>query len=223
MRLIYIDDSGSEPAGIVVYGWVEVDEAGWRQGLGSWLDWREAQWLEHRVGKTVEIHSTSFVNGRGRPSLDDAWNASKAARRAAFDDAFARLARGPHLEVGAVYSRTTKRRGDYRAEKMRVYAELVALLDARCAHDGALGIIVMDGDGTDQGYAQAHRALRLSRRSIIEDPLFQHSNRSHWLQMADMIAYAAYQEVLAEPAKAFAHHWFPMLRGVDVLGGPRQV
>lgn len=41
--------------------------------------------------------------------------------------------------------------------------------------------------------------------------------------MADMVAYSAYQEVLAHPAKAFSHHWYPRFRTQDVLGGPWQV
>ncbi len=35
-----------------------------------------------------------------------------------------------------------------------------------------------------------------------------------------MVAYSAYQQVLAHPWKSFARHWYPMLRGNDVLGGP---
>lgn len=221
--MFYVDDSGAEPTGFVVFAWVEVDARAWRHGLGRWLDWRESLWERHRVGKTYEIHSTSFVNGRGRPSADDEWNASKAARRAAFDDAFAGLAASPHLRVGCVYSHTTARRRDYRAEKMRVYGRLVALLDERLAHEGELGLVVMDGDGTDDGYVAAHRALRLSRRHVIEDPMFQHSSGSHWLQIADMLAYAGYHEVLREPTRSFAHDWYPTLRGIDVLGGPLRV
>jgi hypothetical protein len=39
-------------------------------------------------------------------------------------------------------------------------------------------MIVMDGNGEDPAYYDAHRGLRLARRRIIEDPLFQHSHRS---------------------------------------------
>lgn len=127
------------------------------------------------------------------------------------------------LRVGAVYGRTSGRRGDYRDERMRVYAELVRLLADRLLDEGERALVVMDGDGSDTGYVTAHRALRLSRRRVLEDPMFQHFDRSQWLQMADMVAYSAYQEVLAHPSKSFAHDWYPMLRGNDVLGGPWRV
>ncbi|WP_409483022.1 DUF3800 domain-containing protein [Arsenicicoccus dermatophilus] len=223
MRLVYVDDSGAEISGIVAYSWVELVDGDWSIALGRWLDWRDLLWERHQIGKAVEIHSTSFVNGRGRPSLNDEWNASKARRRAVFVQGLDAIAGAGCLRVGTVYARTTGRRGDYRAERLRVYGELVSVLDGHLAGAGELGIVVMDGDGTDTGYLGAHRALRLRTRRIVEDPMFQHSSRSQWLQMADMVAYSAYQEILQEPAKAFAHGWYSRLREIDVLGGPLAV
>lgn len=223
MRLVYVDDSGAEISGIASFGWIEVPEQAWSSVLGTWLDYREELWRHHGVGKTVEIHSTSFTNGRGRPSCNDQFNASKAARRRVFEQGLGVLAARPEVHVGSVYGRTTGRRSDFRDERMRVYQQLVLLLDERMQRRGERALVVMDGDGTDSGYAVAHRALRRSTRHVVEDPLFQHSDRSHWLQMADMVAYSAYQEVLAHPAKAFSHQWYPRFRAQDVLGGPSQV
>lgn len=223
MRLVYVDDSGTEISGIACFSWIEVPEQVWSPVLGAWLDYRDDLWRHHGVGKTVEIHSTSFTNGRGRPSCNDQFNPSKAARRRVFERGLEVLAAQSEVQVGSVYGRTTGRRGDYRDERMRVYQELVLLLDERMRFRGERALVVMDGDGTDTGYAVAHRALRRSTRHVVEDPLFQHSDRSHWLQMADMVAYSAYQEVLGHPSKAFAHDWYPRFRLQDVLGGPWQV
>ncbi|MEL4505292.1 DUF3800 domain-containing protein [Luteococcus sp. H138] len=223
MRLVYVDDSGAERSGIASFSWVEVPEEHWARVLGCWLDYRDLLWRHHGVGKAVEIHSTSFTNGRGRPSTNDEFNASKARRRTVFAQGIDVLASDPAVQVGTVFGRTAGRASAFREERMRVYQAMVRLLDERLRSTGERALVVMDGDGTDTGYLSAHRALRRSTRHVLEDPLFQHSDRSHWLQMADMVAYSAYQEVLALPSKTYAHGWYPRLRPSDVLGGPWQV
>ncbi|MGP9613777.1 DUF3800 domain-containing protein [Brachybacterium sp. AOP42-B2-9] len=55
-----------------------------------------------------------------------------------------------------------------------------------------MGLLVMDGDGTDTSYIAAHHELPIATRSLLEDPGSQHSSRSQWVQIADLIAYAAY-------------------------------
>lgn len=223
MRMAYVDDSGSERAGLASFSWVEVDESDWSLTLGRWLDFRDWLWHDFGIGKSVELHSTEFVNGRGRPSTDDAFNASKRARRDAFEQGMKLVASLDGLVVGTVFGRTAGRRAAYREERLRVYRQLVTILDERMRNLDQRILVVMDGDGTDSGYLGAHRALRPSTRHVIEDPLFQPSDRSHWLQMADMVAYSAYQEVLALPEKSFAHGWYALLRARDVHGGPQQV
>jgi len=80
---------------------------------------------------------------------------------------------------------------------------------------------VMDGDGSDRGYLNAHRNLKLASRNIIEDPLFQAAHRSQWIQMADLVAWAAYQSILQNPKKQFAWNWYKTHLGTcDVNGGP---
>ena len=80
---------------------------------------------------------------------------------------------------------------------------------------------VMDGDGTDASYLSAHRGLAVRRRSLIEDPFFQHSARSQWVQIADLVAYAGYQSVAQLPQKKFTWHWYPSL--APALAEPMEV
>jgi hypothetical protein len=77
--------------------------------------------------------------------------------------------------------------------KAQMYAEFVLYVEKRLAVDGELGWILMDGNGTDTTYAAAHRALKLADRRVIEDPLFQGSHLSQMVQMADLVAWTAYQ------------------------------
>lgn len=82
----------------------------------------------------------------------------------------------------------------------------------------------MDGDGSDPGYAAAHRDLKLAHRRVIEDPIFLAAHASQWVQMADLVAWSAYQGLLRHPGKEFAWEWYHRhLRDVDVADGPRAI
>jgi hypothetical protein len=69
-------------------------------------------------------------------------------------------------------------------------------------------MVIMDGDGTDPTYREAHRKLKLRSRSLIEDSLFQPGRLSQWVQMADLVAYAAYMHLARIPAKEATWSWY---------------
>jgi hypothetical protein len=112
------------------------------------------------------------------------------------------------LKTGTVYRRTRARGTVYQLERNEAYEALVAHLDARVGAARELGMIFMDGDGTAAGYYNAHRVLKLAHRNIIEDPLFVPAHRSAWVQMADLVAWTAYQGLLRHPGKRFAWQWY---------------
>jgi hypothetical protein len=224
MRLFYVDDSGSDVTGYVVYSWIECDAAQWRTGLYAWLTLRKELYDRYRIPPSYELHATSFLNGRGNPSTDPAWNRSKQGRWEAARLMLSAIAACPELSVGTVYRRTGERGHAYHGHRVGVYERLVEHLDARLSADGELGMLFMDGDGSATGYYAAHRALKLSRRSVIEDPLFQASHRSQWVQMADLAAYVAFQSVLRHPAKDFCWGWYgEFLAASDRNGGPLEL
>jgi Protein of unknown function (DUF3800) len=223
LRLFYVDDSGAEVTGFATFSWIEFRLEDWKPGLRQVLDWRKALMAEHRIPPLYELHATKFANGRGNPSLDPDWNRKKSNRSLVIDDFIAFLGGCSWAGIGTVYSQTTLRRGHFAKERGRVYSELVRLIDSRLSAAGELGILVMDGDGTDDSYISAHRGLPLNTRSLIEDPVFQHSHRSQWVQLADITAYAGYQHLLQHEGKEFSWPWYPALLGRDVLGGPKAV
>lgn len=218
--MFYVDDSGSTETGLVIYSWIECVVEDWRHGLRAWLDLRKRLYTAHAIPADYELHATKFVGGRGRPSLDEAWNRSKANRSAVAEEALATIAACPQLEVGSVYRRVSRRRdyGDARAE---LYERWIDHVDHRLAGVDELGLVYVDGDGTDHRYLAAHRELKLADRHVIEDPMFQHSHRSQWVQMADLVAYAAYQHLARYDGKEFAWGWYERyLMPRDVNGGP---
>ena len=69
-RLLYVDDSGSERSGMIVYGWIECEPGRWRQALRSLLELRKELYRDHLIPPAAELHATKFLNGRSRISLE---------------------------------------------------------------------------------------------------------------------------------------------------------
>jgi hypothetical protein len=201
-KLIYVDDSGASETGFATYSFCIVVIVDWSRALAVWLQWRAHLSATKQIPKAVELHATKFVNGRGDPSLDPSWNRRKANRHRVVDDVKALLADQEWLTLGTVYSRTGARGRDFARERERVYLELIRTLDRLLASQGDHGIVVMDGDGSDDSYITAHRQLDLVTRALIEDPGFQHSHRSQWIQMADLVPTPATSTCCNIPASA---------------------
>jgi len=221
VRLFYVDDSGAEDAGVVVYSWIECSAGDWRVGLRGWLDLRKDLYVRHGIPPAYELHATKFIRGVGNPSTRAEWNRRKQNRSLVMRAALTTIGRSPVLGIGTFYRRTSERGRAYQVQREHVYDALVAQIDTRLGAAGELGMIFMDGDGTATQYYNAHRALKLAHRNVIEDPLFVPAHRSAWVQMADLVAWTAYQSILRHPGKRFAWSWYDQhLLGRDVSGGP---
>lgn len=70
-RMLYIDDSGAERDGLIVYGWIECRPERWRHALRTILQMRKGLYRDYLVPPARELHATEFINGRGRISTRD--------------------------------------------------------------------------------------------------------------------------------------------------------
>jgi hypothetical protein len=222
--MLYVDDSGSEPSGLIVYGWIECDPVRWRSALRALLDLRKELYRDHHVPPSEELHATKFVNGRTRISTAgterglEEW---KTLGRAVAVRCLEAIAACPDLRVGSVYRHTMLRGRGYHEERGRVYLDLVTLWNDQHRADGDHAFVSMDGNGTDPNYVNAHRALSLDSRHIIEDPMFHDSKRSQLVQMADLVAYTTFVSLNRHRGNEFAWDWRrEYLDGTDVNGGP---
>lgn len=228
-RLIYVDDSGSvDFGGLIVYGWVEVAPAEWAQGLRHWLDLRKELYRDFRVPTSRELHATQFVNGRSRISLDapQAYRHGPVQWKNLGRDVAVRCLSAvrdcPHLRVGAVYTHEPTGGTAYTLAKYRAYADFVAGLDAQLQRDDTYAVVTMDGD--DPHYRDAHRALRLDGRHLIEDPFAHDSRVSQWTQIADLVAYCANLHLNRHPRNEFGWSWYTdYLTPRDPHGLPRRL
>jgi hypothetical protein len=223
-RFFYVDDSGSVDSGWIIYSWIEVAGHDWRTGLRSWIDLRKKIFAEFAIPPAYELHAATFAGGQGNPSTALDWNRHKHKRGQVLQLALAAIGATAELSVGTVYRVTGATGKAYAAERADLYNRLVAHLDTRLGTDRELGLIFMDGNGSDPSYRTAHRDLKLAHRNLIEDPLFQGSHINQWVQMADLTAWSAYQGLRRAPNRTFAWQWYDThLLPRDVNGGPLQL
>ncbi|WIB06482.1 DUF3800 domain-containing protein [Arthrobacter sp. zg-Y20] len=212
-RLIYVDDSGNPRSGLVVYGWVEFTPDHWPSALGNWLQMRKRLWREHRIPLTQELHTTEYVNGRGRISTQipdrhihngvEYW---KDFGREVALECLETLRNTEGLSLGAVYRKGKPE--DIAHTRQQAYAALVDRLEAELARSDSLALVFMDGDGSDTSYRSTHRNLRLSQRRVIEDAIHLDSRSSQLVQMADLVAWCANSSIDRHPRNEFAWEWF---------------
>lgn len=219
-NMFYVDDSGSNETGFLVYSWLEVPPESWGPVLRHWLDYRKEVVRDFQVPITTEIHSTKLMGGRSAPSTNPQINRSKAAHVLVVQRALEAMAGCPELRIGTVWRKVAAGKG-FGAKKDAFYADFVAYLEQRFSVSSERGLIFMDGDGTDPSYIRAHRNLKLADRRVIEDPIFHASHASQPVQMADVIAWTAYQSLLKHPGKKAYWGWYEQyLKAADVNGGP---
>lgn len=225
--MIYVDDSGDEQAGSLVYGWVEVSPDSWRPALRHWLEFRKRLSHEYGIPVRQELHTTAYVGGRGEISIKPParfvhgsttyW---KDLGREVATRCLEELRDCDLIDLGAVYRKTDKRRGAFTAEKAELYGELVRMWDAEHTRTKDFALISMDGNA-EPAYISAHRSLKLDTRHVIEDPMFHDSRRSQWTQMADLVAWTAQAHVNPHGGNEFAWRWYEdFLIEKDPMHGP---
>jgi hypothetical protein len=218
--IFYVDDSGSNETGYMVYSWLELSPENWGPVLRPWLDFRKTVVRDFQIPITTEIHATYYMGGRSRPSTNDQVNRSKASLIAVVQRSLETLSQCPELRIGTVWRKVATGKG-FGAKKDAFYSDFIAYLEQRFAASNGYGMIFMDGNGTDLSYTRAHCGLKLSDRRLIEDPIFYPSHTSQPVQMADVIAWTTYQSLLRHPGKKAYWGWYDQyLKAADINGGP---
>lgn len=212
-RLIYVDDSGHPQSGLVTYGWIEFSPDRWADVLARWLDTRKRLWREFGVPVTQELHTTAYVNGRGRISKQipdrhrhegvEYW---KDFGREVAGECLETLRCSEGLTVGSVYRQGKPEH--FATTKQQLYASLIERFENELANSDSLALVFMDGDGTDTSYRSTHRGLPLKVRRVVEDAIHLDSRSSQLVQMADLVAWSAYVSVERHPPAEFAWDWY---------------
>lgn len=228
-RLIYVDDSGRPQSGLVVYGWVEFAPDHWATALQAWLDTRKRLWRDFSIPVTQELHTTEYVNGRGRISRRlpahhvhggvEYW---KDFGHQVAEECLATLRCTEGLGAGAVWRRGDP--GDFNRTKKDTYTALIQQFESELAQTDSLALVFMDGDGSDTSFRATHRTLKLRERRVIEDAIHINSRDSQLVQMADLVAWSANAHIDRYEGNRFAWEWYATyLSERDHVRGPQEI
>ena len=195
MFLVYVDDSGDEDR--VLLSALAIPDRRWNGSLRAWLTWRKTLQHQHRLPVTYEIHSQEWLSASPEVCWDEAeaglvaiTTQGRDQRRLRFD-VFEKCLKtiGSLADVQLL---TLYRQG---SNKFAAYDGLLAWIEDFLQEQDARATIILDG--LDQGfhYRACHRALKLAKRRILEDPTERKSCDSQFVQMADVCVHAAFQSV----------------------------
>lgn len=212
-RLIYIDDSGHPKSGLVMFGWIEFAPDRWADVLRVWLDTRKRLWRDFSIPVTEELHTTEYVNGRGRISthvperlISAHHNPWKPLGREVAAECLETLRSTEGLRIGAVWRTGPPK--ELRSTKRETYSALITRFESELKDSDSLGLVFMDGDGSDSTYRVAHRNLDLSHRRVLEDAVLTDSKHSQLVQMADLVAWSAHAHINHHSGNEFAWDWY---------------
>lgn len=211
--MVYIDDSGHPQSGTVVYGWVSFRPDRWSDVLGSWMNNRKNLYRTYNVPIAQELHMTEYALGRARISLNPPqkfihngvvyW---KNLGGVVAQECLRTLGSTEGLTVGSVRYQGSPE--NLATNRQKVYQWLIGDMERELASRNSLGLIYMDGDGSDKIYRDTHRSLPRANRHIIEDPIHLDSKTSQLMQMADHVAWCANASTAQVPKHSFAHGWY---------------
>lgn len=211
--MMYIDDSGHPQSGSVVYGWVSFSPDRWSDVLGSWMNNRKNLYRTYGLPIAQELHMTDYVLGRGRISLKppeefvhDGRIFWKDLGGAVALECLRTLSSTEGISIGSVYYQGAP--DELALNRQRVYQWLIQRKDRELKATHSLGLVYMDGDGSDTSYRDIHRRLPRAGRNIVEDPIFLDSRTSQFMQMADHVAWCANASIAKIPKHSFAHGWY---------------
>lgn len=212
-RLAYVDDSGHQQSGLVVYGWVHFAPSHWPVVLRRWLELRKRLYREFHIHVETELHSTDYIHGRKRltqrPPQRHVHDGITYWKDLGREVALLLLEEIRSLEgvtAGAVYRWHDP--NPTAMQKAEVYRELIMRWERELTAASEYAMVFVDGNGTDSTYQTAHRGLKLDQRRIIEDPIMAESAMSQLVQIADLVAWSAFASVERHPSQEFAWDWY---------------
>ncbi|MFI2609891.1 DUF3800 domain-containing protein [Kitasatospora sp. NPDC018619] len=214
VRLIFVDDSGDSRT-VPFFAGIEVPQSRLGSVMGAWAGFRAglASEVGLRIPKDAPLHANELVAGRGRAAFQarDSHHATHLDRcREVVRHGLMAVGAMPDVTVSVVYRFTEA----YKHGRPALFEAFMAKINARLAAAGEYGVVIVDGNGTDA-------TLRTGLRRIppadlrIRELRFTPAREHDLLQAADLVAYAAYQDVAKREERRFMWGWSALALRAD--------
>jgi hypothetical protein len=201
---MYTDESGSEE--FTLHSSVLVPVARWTSVLQKWLKYRSYLARKYSVPKSYHLHMHDWMGARDTPVPDDTRHAINTSKKLRHELACKALKTIASCDV-LVFTTTLKT-----PVARKAYVHHVTELDRFLGEQDSWGVVVLDGPFANAREKLApHREMDLASRRITEDPWVQPASGSQLVQMADIVAYAAFQAAQRNESKEFMWDWYPRL------------
>lgn len=212
-RLHYLDDSGEPKTGLAVFGFVEVEPTSWLSTHDSWLELRRMLWREYGVPTYAELHTSEYVHGRGRISkkvpsrhLHDGVTYWKDFGRELATICLDHLRSAEGLTVRSCFRLGAPE--NMAETKRELYKSFLDAKELELFERSERGLIFVDGDGSDKSFRAVHRGRESATRMVLEDAIHLNSSDSHFIQMADLVAWTALAAIESNRRNDFAADWY---------------
>ncbi|GAA3066516.1 DUF3800 domain-containing protein [Streptosporangium carneum] len=207
-RTVYVDDSGDGRKWLI-FSALSFDDGSLPGALSRWSGLRGELWERGLLDADVSLHAVNLAGGRGRRIHSYAERGlSRERHRENMRHIVLRglqvIADMPGIRLHVAYRNASlgKRGGP------ELYSAMITKMNRDLAESGEVARIVIDGDGTNPAFREAHRCLPEVNRRIDGDPVFFPSRHCDLLQAADLVAYAAYQSLAENPNRSFMWDWY---------------
>jgi hypothetical protein len=201
-EIAYIDESYDD--NVFAMSALILSSSGWRDCFNIVKDYRSSLKRRHGIFTSKELHATTFIAGRGR--IADRV-VPRGLRAAIFHEIMDLCANLPGAKViSGAWELNGRPQGDVHA---LAFGRIQDRLQRRCvAERGEMMRVVDEGRETELrkiarraaifnmvgsrygAWEDGSRAKNIPTERLIEDPIFKSSAQSHFLQLADFIAFA---------------------------------
>ena len=200
MHLVYIDDSGDEAC--IIYTAILVSSHSWHDTYNQIKRFRQRLRDKYKIPISKEIHSTKFVSGRGRISADIL---TKNIRIEIFNE-FLKLISSLDVRIFNSIKHNSK-------QYIWAFNNLLNRIERTMKEENSKAILISD-EGKENILSKLRRKMAIHNpipsnnsishvwqdtgtptkniplENIVEDIIFKKSHHSHFIQLADVCAYA---------------------------------
>ncbi|MFI7148196.1 DUF3800 domain-containing protein [Nonomuraea sp. NPDC050022] len=206
--MLYVDDSGNS-RDLMIYAALDIDRRFLLEAHARWARLREEIAHEGLIAAHVPLHAVDLIGVRGAHVHFYSDHGLSREKHRQYMRNIVRRGLQAIADMPGICPRIAYRKALLgKTGRPELYQEFVTEVNRDLAKSDEMAKIIIDGNGTDPSFREAHRRLSAVNRRINGDPAFLPRAQCGLLQAADFVAYAAFQSLEANPKRLFMWNWF---------------